>query len=318
MAKDLDFKQVKSLIKEYNECFEALIFANNDKNLYNKNIRYLYDITTSSGAFEKVFNAEIEDKNPKYDSNIKELVTAMYKYISLNLAINNSKSYVDKVQNDCGNHIYNLRNVNGLKWLFLSRTRKDEIINSFNHLLDYSNKEDFIEASAFAQIFDEIKRADADTAFEHLNTDSSNYYSIVEYLIKRSKAPQNKPINISVLFKKLGTDDESFKNAAIKYAKRESNIKEAVQKWLTNETLRLLQDISIESASREIKGLRVKNLLENGYTTMADVFAANRYNISAINGISEDTAERLKKLAQDNAQELAKDIKIKINADKKR
>jgi len=79
--------------------------------------------------------------------------------------------------------------------------------------------------------------------------------------------------------------------------------------------LKILKEIPIEEINRDRKGIRVKALRENGFTNYADVFTASMYQISAIRGISEDGAYRIKHIVSDVADTAAKTTKLKLSAD---
>ena len=79
--------------------------------------------------------------------------------------------------------------------------------------------------------------------------------------------------------------------------------------------MKILKEIPIEEINRDRKGIRVKALRENGFTNYADVFTASMYQISAIRGISEDGAYRIKHIVSDVADTAAKTTKLKLSAD---
>ena len=79
--------------------------------------------------------------------------------------------------------------------------------------------------------------------------------------------------------------------------------------------MKILKEIPIEEVNRDRKGIRVKALRENGFTNYADVFTASMYQISAIRGISEDGAYRIKHIVSDVADTASKTTKLKLSAD---
>lgn len=92
-------------------------------------------------------------------------------------------------------------------------------------------------------------------------------------------------------------------------------IKKATEHYSASEVLKILKEIPIEEINRDRKGIRVKALRENGFTNYADVFTASMYQISAIRGISEDGAYRIKHIVSDVADTAAKTTKLKLSAD---
>lgn len=84
---------------------------------------------------------------------------------------------------------------------------------------------------------------------------------------------------------------------------------------MTSNALQVLQNVPIEEANREKAGLRVKLLRDAGITTMADVYAASAYQLASVNGISQNAAMTLKKIAARFLAQAQDGIKIKLSAD---
>lgn len=57
--------------------------------------------------------------------------------------------------------------------------------------------------------------------------------------------------------------------------------------WIQNG---MMEDIAVEELNRDKKGIRVKALRDHGYNNYADILTARDYDLSAVRGISEDTA----------------------------
>ncbi|WP_281086239.1 DEAD/DEAH box helicase [Eubacterium ruminantium] len=86
---------------------------------------------------------------------------------------------------------------------------------------------------------------------------------------------------------------------------------------ITQEVVNILQAIPVEELNRDRGGLRIKNLRDAGYNTVADVATTNVYAIASINGISQDAAYTIKRIAQDITNKARKEIKIKLSVDSK-
>lgn len=104
----------------------------------------------------------------------------------------------------------------------------------------------------------------------------------------------------------------------IKYATDRANakIRECAHKVIGEDVLKIIEDISVDDAFSG-RGLRLKALKEAGFTTVADVYVAPTVRLADINGISEEGALVLKRLAQENCLSLQKAAKLKLSADKK-
>lgn len=119
--------------------------------------------------------------------------------------------------------------------------------------------------------------------------------------------------------KKIDFQHREIKNRILEFQEAEEKynyeIKKATEHYSASEVLKILKEIPIEEVNRDRKGIRVKALRENGFTNYADVFTASMYQISAIRGISEDGAYRIKHIVSDVADTASKTTKLKLSAD---
>ncbi len=114
-------------------------------------------------------------------------------------------------------------------------------------------------------------------------------------------------------------------SALIESTKRETRYKDELfttvvktsNALVAQELLKVLRTIPVEELNREKKGIKTKTLRDNGYQTIADVHAASLYNLSAINGISRDSAATIKRIAGAFVEQTSKNVKIKLSLDDK-
>lgn len=96
-----------------------------------------------------------------------------------------------------------------------------------------------------------------------------------------------------------------------------SNIKKAADTFLVQEIVTVLKRIPVEELSKTKKGIRIKALLDNHFTNMADLYVASAYSIATVRGISADTAYVIKKIANSYFEKARDEIKIKLSVDNK-
>lgn len=92
-------------------------------------------------------------------------------------------------------------------------------------------------------------------------------------------------------------------------------VQDATERYTVAEVLKLMQTIPIEEVNRDKRGIRVKALRENGFSTYADVLAASVYQLSAIRGISDDGARVIKRIVSEAANAAKQTTKVRLNAD---
>lgn len=94
-----------------------------------------------------------------------------------------------------------------------------------------------------------------------------------------------------------------------------TQVAETAQKLATRKAYNMLRKVPIDELRGRIPRLRVKTLVEYGYRTLADVYAAHVHNLAAVNGISESSAYAMKRAAAELAAEMRDGAKISLSAD---
>ncbi len=101
------------------------------------------------------------------------------------------------------------------------------------------------------------------------------------------------------------------------FDKIESKIKSAATILVEQEILSVLKDVPIEELNKDGQKIRLKPLKSCGINTLADVIAQSKNNLSAIKGISEASANMIRYLSKQIADETRGQIKIKLSLDNK-
>ena len=96
-----------------------------------------------------------------------------------------------------------------------------------------------------------------------------------------------------------------------------ADIQKAAAKIAGEGSMDLLRTIPVDELNREKKGVRVKLLHDAGFHTIADIIKANPYQLSAVNGISPEGAQEIKKAAASLADTAQQGVKIRLSADDK-
>lgn len=94
-----------------------------------------------------------------------------------------------------------------------------------------------------------------------------------------------------------------------------AGIKKACDRLLMGEALKLLETIPIEEINRDKKGIKTKLLRDEGYETVASVYAETAPRLAALRGISDDGAQIIKTAAREILTRTCGEVKIRLNAD---
>ena len=97
--------------------------------------------------------------------------------------------------------------------------------------------------------------------------------------------------------------------------KLRQRIKDESDRLAAHEIMNTLRSIPVEELGREQRGVKVKTLRDNGYSNIAEIYAASVYQLEAIRGISADGAQTIKRLVKSYYEQTAKGVKIRLSAD---
>ena len=121
--------------------------------------------------------------------------------------------------------------------------------------------------------------------------------------------------------KKLSEEHIKLKNSLSAGAEFEKTLRKdigtAVSEALDKNVLSLLKTVPVDELNRDKCGFRIKALVGNGYSTVADVINASAYRLEMINGISADGAYAIKRAAAKIAAQAKAGAKLRISADNK-
>ena len=121
--------------------------------------------------------------------------------------------------------------------------------------------------------------------------------------------------------KKLSEEHIKLKNSLSAGAEFEKTLRKdigtAVSEALDKDVLSLLKTVPVDELNRDKCGFRIKALVGNGYSTVADVIKASAYRLEMINGISAEGAKAIKAAANKIAAQAKAGAKLRISADNK-
>lgn len=123
--------------------------------------------------------------------------------------------------------------------------------------------------------------------------------------------------NAKQLIRQQADLQEKLESALTEIDDFKAKIYHWAERLSARETLKVLRDIPVEELNRDKKGIRVKTLRENGYSTIADVATSTVYQLAAISGISEEGARTIKRIAAALSSKASQDLKIHLSLDNK-
>lgn len=319
MSEEFNLKNVKNKIKDIKNIFDKLDgVINNQKSLL-KSINFTFSTLSTSNYFSKIANAELLNQKVNIEENpaFQKLISSMHYYL-------NSKdltSYVielrNQFQNDVDNDFLKLNQVNNsFKWLFTSKKKKLEIEYSYKNLEDYLNSGIVEDCDLTINRINESTKLAVSIVKDDFDNNKDKYEALIKQVIESPDTKQKLP-SILEFLNKNDKFEEEIKSVSNDADKIKLDIKESIDFFIANELLIQLKSIPIEEIAREKKGIRIKPLIEAGYSNIADIYTASTYNLSSVYGVSLDNAYTIKRVADGYAQEARKRIKIKLSYDDK-
>ena len=264
-------------------------------------------------------NLSSDNKN----SYTTTLIKAIYIYKeSVSYVLNSKELYTQKAKY-INNAIEELKPATGvLRSIFASKMVKIKAVEAYQNLMDILDGEYGKSVNSVISSINKISHTGDSDAWKDFDAGKAEYYSILEKIYPTHSGNDNtlqKALDICKDGKQLA--DKANAVLALLQAdinlsdSLEEKIKDAADAYIDNETSSILNSTSAEEVNRGKKGIRVKTLMDNGYTTMADLYNASTYRLSVIRGISDDGAYTIKMIVNDFVADTRNQVKIRLSAD---
>ncbi len=111
------------------------------------------------------------------------------------------------------------------------------------------------------------------------------------------------------------SDCEILKEAIDFPNRLEQEIETSSNQMIQKEVRKVLQSVPLEELNREKKGMRLRALKENGYTTIAQVSVLSAKELEDINGIGRQGAQEIYEAVREMIAQTARNTRIRLNYD---
>ena len=316
MAKSFTKDEVLSLISFHTELINDLSGIVQQWTDCKKEIVKISKDIVSSQAFDnsvmQFISAQVvDDRSPL----AVQLIRAIYHYGYL-LSVSSNADQMLRINSDDIKRNIDVvkRSKNGLRWFFTSSKKKEEITHAYEQLKSRSEGRYVTDAKGLIENADKIRSKTDDEIWSDFLSQKKWYQSLfIQNLgsyYSAPEVPQFKSIrsefeNVTRLIDQVAAYGKSF----------EQDIENAAMRLVGNESMSVLNDISIDEVNRESSGIRVKALKDAGIFTIADLYAASSYQLRSIHGISDNRAFELKRIAEKIAKDSYTGAKIRLSSD---
>lgn len=320
MAKTYAFKDAKELIKEFNELLNNLNTSNKYITKYENELKTELNLKISTGYFKTFLSNDLEKQIPSNINaeEIYDILKAMYCYFRSvelsNYCINLYNSNNETIKSNInalskGN--------NALKWLFANKNNKLESEKAFYDLQEELDSSFYQKSTNTLEDLKNLRNVQSDLVYKDFQNNTIKYQ---EAIFQIYPSVLNQGDNVYEIYK-LNSENNQLNDGFIKITNNFNSyipeIKNAIDKLIATELLSLLKTIPAEELNREKNGIRVKTLMDCGYSNMADIYTSSVSQLSSIQGISYEAARQIKLIADNFAKEAYKTTKIKLNSDDK-
>ena len=94
-------------------------------------------------------------------------------------------------------------------------------------------------------------------------------------------------------------------------------VKKRIDEMVSSEVMEILDNASVEELGRSEKGIKTKPLMDAGLNTVASIINSDITRLRRVDGLGEEAARKVKKIANDYMIDAKKQVKIRLSADNK-
>ena len=277
--------------------------------------RAAIDVILRSSLRESI----ISDCNRPADSTrknaqVERLVNSLYKYQRIQPVVESVKMLQDYIA-EAKNNISLLNpGLAGISWFFGGKRVKENASQAYQILTHMLNETRVQSIPGFLSEITSVKYTATQRSWDTFVAEPDAFLETMENL-----HPEILHSNKQNLFQpyllKLDTFKQTIAKSQAIIDEYKSKIKQAAEKLSAYNALQMLKSVPVEELNRKKAGFRVKTLRDAGFETIADIYSTSTYQLASLQGISENAAYSMKRIAQELLKEAQGAVKIKLSAD---
>lgn len=317
MPMNFTIKEAKQLIEQHKKLLSDLNYVAQKAAAICSDIDHYANDPSVSAAIGRMILADCKHPDDTLQRNIgvDRLILSLYRYQKMQPTIETAESYREQVAENIRQNIDMLSpGLAGLAWLFRGKNAKENTAKAYDELTNLLNGSYGQTVPHLVSSIDAIANISVDEAW--------NAYSVAPYLFRQTldnACPRAFSAGASNPFQeqlsKMADLEKKVEKCQTSFDREREQIKTAAQKMMASNAMQILRGVPVEEVNRDRAGYRVKALRDAGITNMADIYACSTYQLAAINGISENAAFSMKRMAKQFLEEAQEGVKIKLSAD---
>lgn len=204
-------------------------------------------------------------------------------------------------------------------WMFTSKKIKAKAVESATYLHD-------VYLSNFTKNVDNIKNRygaiNYSKTYDDFLSNISTYVHKLNQIISAEVYKENDPpkpdfVNLQKNEKVLDQIQKQLQNVFEQTSNLKQDVINKVNLMLADETLESLKSIPVDELNKDKSGIKINALKNAGIKTMYDAYKTSPWQLSSINGVSDDTAYIIHDKATKIKEKVAQTVKLKLNSDNK-
>ena len=271
-------------------------------------------ITCSS--FVRIANEEVDGAVDRYDTNVLAMLHALYTAFSLQSEKKVFTASFDAFQQEMSGAIRTLfENNSAFLWLFLTDEQKETLRRLYQ-----SCKEKLLGDNGVAERMKLLNSGAGRTTAE------ATFEELADFRRDPNLYKGNLPLPTLVIAHIPACEELIRRYEELKRRMRDTSeetdgfrrqVEEAASDTVNEEVLKALRKMPVQKLAEFQSGIKIKPLTDDLYSTVADVYLASIFMLSAVKGVSETAAYRLKAAANEYADIARKKARIRLSLDNK-
>ena len=319
MAREFTPKEARDLLKQYQSLGAGVTYISQFSAKYEKEATSSIYNLIDTHTLENIIRDEVVNGNDALprESELFDLVSAIYKYIELTPRIKTCKesydtldAYYSSVEKDL-----ELGTKSNLQWMFLSGEKKNLATKAYTRLQKALDGEIVKDIKHTISIIEDSSSITPEEIWYDFDHNRPKYRTALLNIVPNALNRGANITEISDLSARKRTLERDLGYVIDVFNNSEKDILKAVNLYLGQEAFTVLKDVPVEELSKDRAGLRVKALHDYGFHNLSDIYAATTSNISQVRGISWETAYAVKQYAIDYLKKAQESVKIRLSAD---
>lgn len=247
--------------------------------------------------------------------SVGRLILSLYQYQKLQPIIETADSYRGHITENIQKNMDMLSpGLAGLSWLFRGKHAKENVANAYEELTNILHGSYGQTIPYLVSSLDSVDHISVDEAWNRYLSAPDLFRQTLDIVCPRAcSARANSPFQKQL--SKLTDLEKKVETCRASLDRERDQIKTAAEMLMASNAMQILGAVPVEEVNRDRAGYRVKALRDAGITTMADIYSSSIYQLAAINGISENAAFSMKRIAKQCLEEAQVGMKIKLSAD---